>query len=49
MCGVAPTAVVLFAAAALGAKKSRLLEHCHSGHTKPMREVVGYASVAVEF
>lgn len=48
MCGVAPTAVVLFAAAALGAKQSRLLKHCHSGDARPMREVVGYASVAIE-
>ena len=48
MCGVAPTATVLFAAAALGAKKPRLLKHCHSGEAKPMPEVVGYASVAVE-
>jgi AmmeMemoRadiSam system protein B len=48
MCGVAPTAVALFAAAALGAKKPRLLKHCHSGDARPMREVVGYASVAVE-
>lgn len=48
MCGVAPTAAVLFAAAALGAKKPRLLKHCHSGDAAPMREVVGYASVAIE-
>src|ERR1051325_4515236 len=38
----------LFAAAALGGKKPRLLKHCHSGEAKPMPEVVGYASVAVE-
>lgn len=49
MCGVIPTAVFLFAANALGAKKARLLKHCHSGDVVPMREVVGYASVAVEF
>jgi AmmeMemoRadiSam system protein B len=48
MCGVAPTAAVLFAAAALSAKKPRLLKHCHSGDLRPMREVVGYASVAIE-
>ena len=48
MCGVAPAAAVLFAAAALSAKKPRLLKHCHSGDVRPMREVVGYASVAVE-
>lgn len=49
MCGVIPTAVLLFAANALGAKRARLLKHCHSGDAAPMREVVGYASVAVEF
>jgi AmmeMemoRadiSam system protein B len=49
MCGVIPTAVFLFAAAALGANQARLLKHCHSGDAAPMREVVGYASVAVEF
>jgi AmmeMemoRadiSam system protein B len=49
MCGVIPTAVFLFAAAALGAYQARLLKHCHSGDAAPMREVVGYASVAVEF
>jgi AmmeMemoRadiSam system protein B len=48
MCGVIPTAVLLFAANALGAKQARLLKHCHSGDTASMREVVGYASVAVE-
>lgn len=48
MCGVIPTAVFLFAANALGAKKARLLKHCHSGDVVPMREVVGYASVVVE-
>src|SRR5713226_57188 len=49
MCGVFPTAVFLFAARALGAKRVRLLKHCHSGDAMPMKEVVGYASVAVEF
>ncbi len=48
MCGVIPTAVFLFAARALGARGARLLKHCHSGDVIPMREVVGYASVAVE-
>ena len=48
MCGVLPTAVMLFAAATLGAKRARLLKHCHSGDVSPMRKVVGYASVAVE-
>lgn len=49
MCGVIPTAVFLFAANALGARQARLLKHCHSGDAAPMREVVGYASVAVGF
>lgn len=49
MCGVIPTAVFLFAAKALGVRHARLLKHCHSGDAVPMREVVGYASVAVEF
>ena len=49
MCGVLPTATFLFAAHALGAKRASLLKHCHSGDAVPMTEVVGYASVAVEF
>lgn len=49
MCGVIPTTVFLFAAKALGSKQARLLKHCHSGDVVPMRGVVGYASVAVEF
>ncbi|MDO8700394.1 MAG: AmmeMemoRadiSam system protein B, partial [Deltaproteobacteria bacterium] len=48
MCGVLPTAVMLFAAATLGVKRARLLKHCHSGDVSPMRKVVGYASVAFE-
>ena len=48
MCGVFPTVVLLFAANSLGAKRARLLKHCHSGDAVPMREVVGYASVVVE-
>lgn len=48
MCGVLPTAVMLFAASALGVKRARLLKHCHSGDISPMRKVVGYASVAFE-
>ncbi len=49
MCGVFPTVVFLFAAKELGARRAKLLKHCHSGDAVPMREVVGYASVAVEF
>jgi MEMO1 family protein len=48
MCGVIPAAVLLFAAQALKARGARLLKHCHSGAVAPMRQVVGYASVAVE-
>lgn len=48
MCGVLPTAVLLSAVNALGVKQARLLMHCHSGHVTPMKEVVGYASVAFE-
>jgi MEMO1 family protein len=48
MCGVLPTAVTLFAAKALGARRARLLKHCHSGDVTPMRKVVGYASIAID-
>jgi MEMO1 family protein len=48
MCGVVPAAVLLFAGQALKARGARLLKHCHSGDVAPMRQVVGYASVAVE-
>jgi AmmeMemoRadiSam system protein B len=48
MCGVIPTAVMLFAANELGANKAYLLKHCHSGDVTPMDSVVGYASVTIE-
>ena len=48
MCGVIPAAVMLFAGKALGVKHATLLKHCHSGDVTPMREVVGYASVALQ-
>ncbi len=48
MCGVLPTAVMLYAAKSAGARRARLLKHCHSGDVAPMSEVVGYASVVVE-
>lgn len=48
MCGVLPTAVMLFAARELGVSRARLLKHCHSGDVAPMRKVVGYASAALE-
>ncbi|MGH7825495.1 MAG: AmmeMemoRadiSam system protein B [Candidatus Binatia bacterium] len=48
MCGVLPTAVLLYALKALGAKEAYLLKHCHSGDVTPMTDVVGYASVAFQ-
>lgn len=48
MCGVVPTAALLFVARTLGVGEARLLKHCHSGDFIPMQEVVGYASVAIE-
>lgn len=48
MCGVFPTAVLLFAARAIGATEARLLKHYHSGEVEPMTGVVGYASVSIE-
>jgi hypothetical protein len=48
MCGLLPTAVLLFAANALGVKRACLLKYCDSGDVTPMRKVVGYASVAFE-
>jgi AmmeMemoRadiSam system protein B len=48
MCGVIPTAIMLFAVNAMGAQRARLLNHCHSGDIIPMRKVVGYAAVAIE-
>lgn len=48
MCGVRPTAVMLYAANQLGVTDARLLKHCHSGDVSAMRKVVGYASVVLE-
>jgi hypothetical protein len=48
MCGLLPTAALLFAANRLDVKQACLLKHCHSGDITPMRKVVGYASVALE-
>lgn len=47
MCGIAPTTVLL---AALSEEPliARLLRWGHSGEAAPMREVVGYASLALE-
>jgi hypothetical protein len=49
MCGVAPTAAVLVAAEALGARSATLVHHCTSGDVSGERDrVVGYAGVIVE-
>jgi AmmeMemoRadiSam system protein B len=49
MCGVRPTAVVLHAARALGAKRARLVRHGHSGETSgDTSSVVGYAGVTID-
>jgi AmmeMemoRadiSam system protein B len=47
MCGIAPTTVLL-AALVDERLSARLLRWGHSGETQPMREVVGYASLALE-
>lgn len=48
MCGVAPTAVMLFAAKSLGAAKTQLVNYDTSGKvTGDNQEVVGYAGIIV--
>jgi MEMO1 family protein len=47
MCGIAPTTVLL-AALADEPLSCRLLRWGHSGEVEPMREVVGYAALALE-
>jgi MEMO1 family protein len=47
MCGIAPTTVLL-AALEGEALNARLLRWGHSGEAQPMREVVGYAALALE-
>lgn len=47
MCGIAPTTVLL-AALADEDLAARLLRWGHSGEVQPMRDVVGYASLALE-
>ncbi|HTW39458.1 MAG TPA: AmmeMemoRadiSam system protein B [Thermoplasmata archaeon] len=47
MCGIAPTTVLL-AALAGEPLVARLLRWGHSGEAQPMREVVGYAALALE-
>lgn len=47
MCGIAPTTVLL-AATAGEPISARLLRWGHSGEVEPMRQVVGYAAIALE-
>jgi len=48
MCGVLPTAAVLFAAKALEAEKAELVRYAHSGEvTGDDREVVAYAGLVI--
>jgi MEMO1 family protein len=47
MCGIAPTTVLL-AALAEEPLEARLLRWGHSGEVHPMRDVVGYASIALD-
>jgi AmmeMemoRadiSam system protein B len=47
MCGIAPTTTLL-AALEGESLSARLLKYGHSGEAEPMRDVVGYASVALE-
>ncbi len=47
MCGIAPTTVML-AATRTRSLEARLLRWGHSGEVEPMREVVGYAAVALD-
>jgi len=48
MCGIIPTAVMLFAAIALGATKARLIRYATSGEVSgDYEQVVGYAGIIV--
>ena len=48
MCGVVPATVMLIAAIALGAKRSRLVRYANSGDVSgDYRQVVGYAALTV--
>ncbi len=48
MCGVIPTAVMLYAAKELGATKAELISHTTSGDTSgDYQAVVGYAGIAI--
>ncbi len=48
MCGIAPTTVLL-AALADESLSAHLLRWGHSGEAQPMRDVVGYAALTLEF
>lgn len=49
MCGLGPTAAMLYACLALGAKKASVVKYMTSGDvTGDFRQVVGYAGVLVE-
>ena len=48
MCGYGPVAATIEATSSMGAKRGRLLKYATSGDVVPMREVVGYASIAFE-
>jgi AmmeMemoRadiSam system protein B len=48
MCGITPTAVMLYAAIALGATKARLVRYTTSGEVSgDYEQVVGYAGIVV--
>jgi len=48
MCGVVPTAIMLFAAKELGAKEAKLIKHATSGDVSGDYDaVVGYAGIIV--
>ncbi len=47
MCGYGPVMAAIEACTAMGAKRGELLKYATSGDVMPMREVVGYASIAM--
>lgn len=47
MCGYGPVMAAIEACSGMGAKKGELLKYATSGDVMPMREVVGYASIAL--
>jgi AmmeMemoRadiSam system protein B len=49
MCGIIPTAVMLYTAIALGATKARLVRYATSGEVSgDYEQVVGYAGIIVQ-